>query len=1153
MQKRKRDNKDSAVYVDGCLVPEKKLCKELSRQGHLTTKQQLQWAQAPSPRTPKGFLIYTPPANPAKPVNRLLFRELPILQFQDTVGNLAQYLPSSHQSSNALLPMFRGNLQTSAARSIQSVIDAFLPTSAVKEEALGSNLVIERADSMGPAQALNLISFMVSNDLSSESNSDKVYRWLKKQGMAHTIISRTLKGTSADALVEKLFQLAVEAEDVQMVKELLRAGFACLRGNMRLVNELIGAGSQVNDTESGWRGSILVLVIHYWRNTYMGSIWPNLYPGRYSLSEGDDEPPLLKLVKVLIDADAEINPSRPTSINGRGSSLPSGGGFYSLAAETDSPLTAAIKCQFNQVVELLIQNSADVSFRVNGLRSTLREGLQSLRGMDRVLSYSREYGESLSIKPMVLWNGKNDSSSLEHERIIHIARSLINAGVELNDHVPCTEDDCGHDSFECYSVLDLATLTGSVELVDIMISAGAKATRHSLQLAFRAESFITCHRLVEIESPPPKWTISSTDDVLADSILESDRAYILDRQRKRALILMAVYHGRDTYMEALLTSNHDLHIDNPDAWVVLRTALQNCRSSKTWRCLFDKNVLRGNLRSLALNFLLRERLGSGVDDEVVDFLLEAGADVNQPGDPLISIPIRLGNLQLVRKLIQAGSKLETKTPSGCHVQGLGNVLVEAISRSNSAVIEEIIQAGADINCLGGDPLRSARYCECYSPLTMAIKAENWALVYRLRSLRNSVNSRCTDPGEHHCQTPLWAAASGRHWMWARLLINAGAEVNDCRALKKIVKDYKTLKLCVEKLLAGNNLGQNIHSLQGALKLALQKHYLRGAQLIIQSGLVDVNAFSENTKPLYEVLVSTMDNKEHRNHLLCLLLEAGADPNSVVYRFLWNGEYVGKTALEVAIEACDLGSVQTLLRYSASVNKQLEKPVLCFPVQRAAYRGNEEILRVLLERCNDPNAVAPWGQSPHLDLADAYTPDCMRKYYSYRSRDDRPVGTAIQGATNRGRLEMVKMLLDHKAHPDAVTTTIRHTSLQIACRDGNKAIAELLVEYGADVNAPPAEKYGATALQFAAIGGYLGIAYFLLQKGADVNARPAAFEGRTALEGAAEHGRIDMVQMLVNAGADISEEGGQGQWERARKRAIENGRLAMRRLLESFLS
>jgi ankyrin repeat protein len=52
------------------------------------------------------------------------------------------------------------------------------------------------------------------------------------------------------------------------------------------------------------------------------------------------------------------------------------------------------------------------------------------------------------------------------------------------------------------------------------------------------------------------------------------------------------------------------------------------------------------------------------------------------------------------------------------------------------------------------------------------------------------------------------------------------------------------------------------------------------------------------------------------------------------------------------------------------------------------------------------------------------------------------------------------------------------------------IVYLLLEHGADVNAPPHNRYGATALQFAAIGGYAGIAFLLLQKGADVNASPA---------------------------------------------------------------
>lgn len=121
---------------------------------------------------------------------------------------------------------------------------------------------------------------------------------------------------------------------------------------------------------------------------------------------------------------------------------------------------------------------------------------------------------------------------------------------------------------------------------------------------------------------------------------------------------------------------------------------------------------------------------------------------------------------------------------------------------------------------------------------------------------------------------------------------------------------------------------------------------------------------------------------------------------------------------------------------------------------------------------------------------------------------------------------------------------------MATRDGSKEIVELLLEHGADVNAPPAREFGATALQFAAIKGFLGIAYLLLQYDADVNAPAAEVDGRTALEGAAEHGRVDMVQLLLNSGANIFQDG-QEQYENAVRRALENGHRAVRRLLELY--
>ena len=89
----------------------------------------------------------------------------------------------------------------------------------------------------------------------------------------------------------------------------------------------------------------------------------------------------------------------------------------------------------------------------------------------------------------------------------------------------------------------------------------------------------------------------------------------------------------------------------------------------------------------------------------------------------------------------------------------------------------------------------------------------------------------------------------------------------------------------------------------------------------------------------------------------------------------------------------------------------------------------------------------------------------------------------------------------------------------------------------------------TSLQAAALGGYVRVATILLDTGADVNAPPAYEQGRTALEGAAEHGRIDMVQLLLDAGADLHGNRCM-QYKKALQLASNNGHNAVRRLIEA---
>ena len=107
MEKRKRDGKESNLYIDGVLVPQKKLRKEVSRHNFPTIQERygqgtiflnvtvhglLKVLTAPSPKTPEGFYICTPPAILD---NSYLLSNLPWFQFQTVIdsGGITHYIP----------------------------------------------------------------------------------------------------------------------------------------------------------------------------------------------------------------------------------------------------------------------------------------------------------------------------------------------------------------------------------------------------------------------------------------------------------------------------------------------------------------------------------------------------------------------------------------------------------------------------------------------------------------------------------------------------------------------------------------------------------------------------------------------------------------------------------------------------------------------------------------------------------------------------------------------------------------------------------------------------------------------------------------------------------------------------------------------------
>lgn len=142
-----------------------------------------------------------------------------------------------------------------------------------------------------------------------------------------------------------------------------------------------------------------------------------------------------------------------------------------------------------------------------------------------------------------------------------------------------------------------------------------------------------------------------------------------------------------------------------------------------------------------------------------------------------------------------------------------------------------------------------------------------------------------------------------------------------------------------------------------------------------------------------------------------------------------------------------------------------------------------------------------------------------------------VKTALQAAAEKCSEELVILLLQKGADVNAPARGYSEsTALQGICRYVPKSpakkeqqmnIIDLLVSYGAKVNAAPARHSGRTALQWAAQHGNLEVIMLLLScdPPADVNAPPCQFPGfpepwSNALDLAAQYGRLDVVKLLL---------------------------------------
>ena len=127
-------------------------------------------------------------------------------------------------------------------------------------------------------------------------------------------------------------------------------------------------------------------------------------------------------------------------------------------------------------------------------------------------------------------------------------------------------------------------------------------------------------------------------------------------------------------------------------------------------------------------------------------------------------------------------------------------------------------------------------------------------------------------------------------------------------------------------------------------------------------------------------------------------------------------------------------------------------------------------------------------------------------------------TPLEWAARKGHAEVVKVLLDNKAHVNVNRPTDSVTPLYVAAQEGHTEVVKLLLANKADVNASR-HTDGVTPLSTAAENGHTEVVKVLLGNNADVNIRHT--DSATPLYIGAFNGHTKVIKLFLANKADVN--------------------------------
>ncbi|XP_054538992.1 ankyrin repeat domain-containing protein 17 isoform X13 [Pan troglodytes] len=855
---------------------------------------------------------------------------------------------------------------------------------------------------------------------------------------------------------------------------------ACSEGDVNAVRKLLIEGRSVNEhTEEGESLLCLACSAGYYE---LAQVLLAMHANVEDRGIKGDITPLMaaangghvKIVKLLLAHKADVNAQSSTGNTALTYAcaggyvdvvkvlLESGASIEDHNENGHTPLMEAGSAGHVEVARLLLENGAGINTHSNEFKESALT-LACYKGHLEMVRFLLEAGADQEHKTDEMHTALMEACMDGH---VEVARLLLDSGAQVN--MPA-------DSFE--SPLTLAACGGHVELAALLIERGAsleevndegytplmEAARegHEEMVALLLGQGANINAQTE-ETQETALTLACCGGFLevADFLIKAGADIELGCSTP---LMEAAQEGHLELVKYLLAAGANVHATTATGDTALTYACENGHT------------------------------------DVADVLLQAGADLEHESEggrtPLMKAA-RAGHVCTVQFLISKGANVNRTTANNDHT-----VLSLACAGGHLAVVELLLAHGAD---------PTHRLKDGSTMLIEAAKGGHTSVVCYLLDYPNNLLSapppdvtQLTPPSHDLNRAP-------------RVPVQALPMVVPPQEPDKPPANVATTLPIRNKAVSGRASAMSntpTHSIAASIS---QPQTPTPSPIISPSAML----------PIYPAI--DIDAQTESNHDTALTLACAGGHEELVQTLLERGASIehrdkkGFTPLILAATAGHVGVVEILLDNGADIEAQSER-TKDTPLSLACSGGRQEVVELLLAR---------GANKEHRNVSD-YTPLSLAASGGYvniikillnagaeiNPRTGSKLGISpLMLAAMNGHTAAVKLLLDMGSDINAQIETNRNTALTLACFQGRTEVVSLLLDRKANVE--HRAKTGLTPLMEAASGGYAEVGRVLLDKGADVNAPPVPSSRDTALTIAADKGHYKFCELLIGRGAHI---------------------------------